>query len=232
MLQVPATPFYPYTTLFRSDDAGTVRGRFLQQLQRELVRHGQHDAWTNLALLVVRSLSVGAQHPRLLRLDRSAYPQPHFRVNLHRRVGPDHRPGRLLHLAVHDEAEGAFFRVVAEQNDRLREVWIRHLRHREEENRRGARHNRIIPLSARGVYQGDVQVPAQAGDLRPGHRRALDERAQLIVRLACQIDEARQIETGARLPWRIAGRRSRLVVRTDFLTDVAAVHLGADGRVI
>src|SRR5688500_9670422 len=43
------------------DDAGAVRGRFLQQLQRQLVRHGQDDAWTNLALLVVRALGVGAR---------------------------------------------------------------------------------------------------------------------------------------------------------------------------
>src|SRR5687767_9782166 len=214
------------------DDAGAVRGRFLQQLQRQLVRHGQDDAWTNLALLVVRPLGVGAEHPRLLRLDRAADPQPYFGIDFHRRVGLDHRPGRILHLAVHHEPESALFRVIAEQDDRLREIWIRHLRHREEQDRRGARHIRIIPLSACGVYQSDIQVPAQAGHLRPGHRRALDERAQLIVRSASQFDEARQIQTGARLPRRIRGRRCRLVVRTDLLTDVAAIHLRADCRVI
>src|SRR6187549_4214547 len=78
------------------------------------------------------------------------------------------------------------------------------------------------------VADCDRDIPPEAGQLRACHRASLHHAPKAGVRLSPEVDEARQVETLARLPWRIGRRGRRLVVRTDLLADVTPVHMATN----
>src|SRR5438093_8108109 len=87
----------------------------------------------------------------------------------------------------------------------------------------------LLQLGDRGgtaaVADRHREIAPQAGDLRPRHGAALDEAAKLVIGAAPQLDERRQIEAGARSPRGIRRAARQLVVRADFLADVAAIDV-------
>src|SRR5512138_1645498 len=64
------------------------------------------------------------------------------------------------------------------------------------------------------------QIAAEPAELGARHGTAFDEGAQMPIRETPQLDQSRCVESGPRLPRRIARVRCRLIVRTDLLTDV------------
>src|SRR5918993_3966143 len=79
-----------------------------------------------------------------------------------------------------------------------------------------------------GVAQRDGDVPPQSFDLGALHRTPLQHGAPFVIRTLPEIDERGRVETATRLPRRIRRVRRRLVVRADFLADVAAVNVRAE----
>ena len=125
------------------DHARATRRRRLQQVQRQLPRHRQQHAGTHFALVLVRALRLGHHDPRAVRVHRPADEQPEFRIDLYLRIGFHHRVRELVHLPVHDQPERPSLGVVTQQHHTSGEVRIGHLRHREQQDRRGARHNLV-----------------------------------------------------------------------------------------
>src|SRR5262245_53473159 len=85
-------------------------------------------------------------------------------------------------------------------------------------------------LLIRAVAERHGDVASESGDLGAAHRASLDRATQLGIRASPQIDQAREVESLTWLPWCVTRCRRRLVVRTDFLADIAPVDMGADRR--
>ena len=129
-----------------ADDDARAGGRWrLQQLQRQLLRDEQQHARTDLTLLLVRASATPPSAP----MSAADRPVRRSRAPAQDRRAPEARSSRSAtparHRPVDDETEGAFLGVVAEQHDRPGEVRIRHLGHREEEERGRAGHDPIYP---------------------------------------------------------------------------------------
>ena len=94
----------------------------------------------------------------------------------------------------------------------------------------GDRRNAADSRRIAAVPERDREIAAQPLHACPLHRAALQQRSQLIVGSLPQVQETRPVEARTRLPGRSFGAgQGRQIPRADFLADVAAVDVRADG---